>query len=81
MAETLTELQDQLTTLNRARAKGIRSISYQANGILRTTEFRSDTELREAQNDLQRRIAAMQGGGSRTVKISSSKGLDHGDEL
>jgi hypothetical protein len=81
VAESLAELQDQLIALNRARAKGIRSITYQANGVQRITEFRSDTELREAQNDLQRRIAAMQGGASRTIKISSSKGLNNGDEL
>ena len=56
-------------------------MSYMAKGVTRTVEYRSDTEMREAQNDLQRRIAAMQGGGSRTIKISSSKGLNNGDEL
>jgi hypothetical protein len=81
MAETLAELQDQSIALNRARANGVRSIVYEANGVKRSTEFRSDSELREAQNDLQRRIEAMQGGGGRTIKISSSKGLNNGDEL
>jgi hypothetical protein len=80
MAETLDELQAQLIALNRARAKGVRSIVYETNGVKRSTEFRSDTELREAQNDLQRRIAALSGNTNRTVTISSSKGLDHHDE-
>ncbi len=81
MAESLADLQAQLIELNAARARGVRQISYTANNSTRVVEYKSDTELREAQNDLQRRIAAMQGGGSRTIKISSSKGLNNGDEL
>jgi hypothetical protein len=80
MAEDLADLQAQLIGLNKARAKGIRSISYSSNGVNRVVEFRSDTEMREAQNDLMRRIAALQGNTNRTIKISSSKGLDHHDE-
>jgi hypothetical protein len=76
MAEDLADLQQQLVTLNKARAKGIRTITYLANGVTRTTEFKSDTELREAQNDLIRRITALQGNASRTVRIASSKGFD-----
>jgi hypothetical protein len=80
MVELLADLQDQLVKLNRARASGTRSISYVANGTSRTVEFRSDIEMQGAQNDLMKRISAMQGNASRTIKISSSKGLDHHDE-
>ncbi len=76
MTETVAALQAQLETLNAARARGVRSISYMANGAQRTAEYRSDTEMREAQNDLMRRIAALQGLAPRTIKVASSKGLD-----
>jgi hypothetical protein len=76
--ESLADLQAQLIGLNQARAKGVRSISYTGNGITRTVEYKSDSEMREAQNDLQRRIAALSGNTNRTIRISTSKGLDHG---
>lgn len=74
--ETLAELQDQLIALNRARAKGVRSISYLGNGITRTVEYKSDSEMQGAQNDLMRRITALQGATNRTIKVAASKGLD-----
>lgn len=80
MADDLATLQAQLDGLNKARAKGIRSIEYASpNGVSRRVEYRSDSEMNGAQLDLQRRIAALTGGTSRTVKISSSKGLSNGD--
>ena len=74
--EILAELQDQLIALNRARAKGVRSISYLGNGITRTVEYKSDSEMQGAQNDLMRRITALQGATNRTIKVAASKGLD-----
>ena len=74
--ETLAELQGQLIALNRARAKGVRSITYLGNGVTRTVEYKSDFEMQGAQNDLMRRIAALQGATNRTIKVAASKGLD-----
>jgi hypothetical protein len=74
MPETLAELEAQLAALNRARAGGLRQISYQTNGVQRSLEFRTDRELESAQNDLLRRI---NGVGDRMIKIASSKGLEH----
>jgi hypothetical protein len=77
MAESLAELQGQLIELNRARARGVRQITYTANNATRVVEYKSDTEMREAQNDLLRRITALQNSNaSRTVRIASSKGFD-----
>ena len=78
--ETVADLQAQLVTLNHARANGARQITYMANGATRIVEYKSDTEMREAQNDLQRRIALLQGLAPRTIKVSSSKGLEHDHE-
>ena len=61
--------------LNRARASGTRSMTYTGNGVTRTVEYRSDQEMQAAQLDLQRRIAALSGATSRTVRVSTSKGL------
>jgi hypothetical protein len=80
MAETVAELQTQLEKLNRARALGVRTITYMTNGATRTVEYKSDTEMREAQNDLRRRIVELTGGVRRTIHIASSKGLDHDHE-
>jgi hypothetical protein len=41
MTETVEELQAQLVVLNKARASGARSISYSANGVQRSIEYRS----------------------------------------
>jgi hypothetical protein len=80
MPDTLTTLQAQLDALNAARAKGVKSVSYTANGTQRVAEFKSDIEMNAAVQDLQRRIAALTSGSQRTIKISSSKGLDHEHE-
>jgi uncharacterized membrane-anchored protein len=77
VAESLEELQAALAALNKARASGISVVSYLANGVSRSVTYKHDAEMREAQNDLMRRIAAFQGNTSRTIKISASKGLDH----
>lgn len=76
MPETLFELQAQLVALNAARAGGVSIVSYSANGVSRSASYKSDIEMREAQNDLQRRIAALSGNSNRTIKISSGKGFD-----
>jgi hypothetical protein len=76
MTETLEELQAQLVALNKARASGARTISYSANGVQRSIEYRSDIEMRNAQWDPQQRIAALQAGGPRrTVLVATNKGL------
>jgi hypothetical protein len=77
MVETLEDLQAALVALNKARASGLSVVSYLANGVSRSVTYKHDAEMREAQNDLMRRIAALQGNGNRTIKISASKGLDH----
>ncbi len=80
MTETVADLQAQLVLLNAARANGAREITYMANGATRTVIYKSDTEMREAQNDLTRRIALLQGIFPRTIKVASSKGFEHGHE-
>jgi hypothetical protein len=76
MSETVEELQAQLVVLNKARASGVRTVSYQANGVNRSVEYRSDIEMRNAQWDLQQRISALQAGAPRrTVLVATNKGL------
>lgn len=76
MTETVEELQAQLIALNKSRANGVTSTSYEANGVRRTVSWKSDIEMRGAQMDLQQRIAALQAGGfQRTVVISTNKGF------
>ncbi len=76
MTETIEELQAQLIALNKARANGVTSTSYEANGVRRTVNWKSDIEMRNAQWDLQQRIAALQAGGARrTVLVATNKGL------
>lgn len=76
MAETLETLRIALDKLNAARAHGTKSVSYVANGVQRVVEYKSDMEMNAAAQDIQRRIAALSGGAPRTIKLSSSKGLD-----
>jgi hypothetical protein len=76
MTETVASLSAQLETLNAARASGARTVSYSANGVSRSVEYRSDIEMRNAQWDLQQRIAALQAGcPRRTVLVAPNKGV------
>jgi len=76
MTETVEELQAQLIALNKARASGVTTASYVANGVSRSVTWKSDVEMRNAQMDLQQRIAALQAGAPRrTVLINTNKGL------
>ena len=76
MTETLDDLQAQLVTLNKARASGVTSVTYSANGVSRLVTWKSDIEMRNAQWDLQQRIAALQSGcPRRTVLVATNKGL------
>ena len=68
---TLATLQTQLANLREVRASGRRSVAYQ-NGRV---EFRSDEELAAAIADIERRIAALQGGRPHTIVVYTSKGL------
>jgi hypothetical protein len=76
MTETVEELQAQLVALNKARASGVTSTVYEANGTRRTVTYKSDIEMRNAQWDLQQRIAAPQTDGTRrTVLVATNKGF------
>jgi hypothetical protein len=76
MTETVASLSAQLETLNAARAAGVTTISYVANGVSRSITYKSDIEMRNAQWDLQQRIAALQTDGTRrTVLVAPNKGL------
>jgi hypothetical protein len=75
MADDLASLQSALDKLNAARARGVRQISYSSNGVSRLVEYKSDAEMNAAAQDLQRRIAAMTGGGGRVTYVGTSKGL------
>jgi hypothetical protein len=72
---TVDELTIQLDKLRKARASGILTVAYVGNGISRSVTHKSDREMQTAIQDLERRIAALQGGGNRTIRVSSSKGL------
>lgn len=77
--ETLDDLQQQLIKLNRARASGMLSVEYTANGINRKVAFKTDREMQTAQLDLQRRIVVLSGNlDVRTIRIEGSKGLREG---
>ncbi len=75
MPETVADLTAQLVAPNQARASGARTVTYSANGVQRSLEYRSDIELRNAQWDLQQRIMALQGRSERTVRIATNKGF------
>ena len=81
MAESLAELQDQLIALNRARAKGIRSISV--SGERSHVDNRLSLAIPNCARLKTTFNAELQPCGAtagRTIKIASSKGLDHHDE-
>ena len=80
MADNLTTLQSQLDKLNAARATGMLSVEYLANGVSRKISYKTDREMNAAVQDLQRRIAALQGNTSRTVVVTTSKGLGDRDD-
>ncbi len=72
----LASLQAQLAALNGARAKGVSVVTYSSPaGGTRSVTYKSDREMNAAAQDLQRRIAAMSGGGRRVTYVDSSKGL------
>ena len=82
MVDTVESLQAQLDKLNAARAQGVSVVSFTSGtGSTRSVTYKSDIEMNAAAQDLQRRIAALQGDGRRTIKISTSKGLDDGEEF
>lgn len=74
MAETLDGLQADLEKLRKARVDGVRRVTFRSGESERTVEFRGDEELAAAARDIERRIAAMQGG-ARIIKITASKGM------
>lgn len=68
---TLADLEAQLATLRKHRANGIRSVEYAGHRV----EYKTDSEMAAAIADVERQIAALQGGRVTTVLIHSSKGL------
>jgi hypothetical protein len=79
MPESADDLLLQLDKLRKARASGILTVTYLGNGTSRSVTWKSDRELNAAIQDLERRIAAMQSGNNRTIRVSSSKGLGERD--
>jgi hypothetical protein len=76
MTETVADLQAQLETLNAARASGVTTTSYEANGVRRLVTWKSDIEMRNAQWDLMQRIAALQTDEPRRrVLVATTKGF------
>ena len=72
-ASELGSLRDALV---RARAVSQRRITYTANGVERTVEFRNDAEMRVALADIERRLGAAEGRSSvNVVNITSQKGF------
>jgi hypothetical protein len=71
MATPLSDLQDRLDRLRKARASGVSSSTHGDT----TTAFKSDIELAAAIADLERQIAGLAGKPVRTVYFSTSKGI------
>jgi hypothetical protein len=73
MTDTLSNLEADLAALRKVRAMGAKVVRYRDG---RSTEFRSDTELAAAIDDLLRRVAALSSPGPiATVRFATSKGL------
>ena len=76
MSLTASELSALRDLLVRARATSKRRISYIANGVERTVEFRNDAEFRIALADIERRLNAVEGRSSvNVVSLRSEKGF------
>jgi hypothetical protein len=60
-ADDLNSLRNARNALLSARSEGVRHTTYEANGVKREIEWRSDVELRQALGDIEQRIAALQG--------------------
>jgi hypothetical protein len=71
----LANLQGQLEKLRKARAAGVRKVSYGNGPVSREVEYRSDSELAAAIADLEKQIAGVQGRRITRVRVTSSKGL------
>jgi hypothetical protein len=74
MAEPIAEMRTHLSALLAARSNGARRMTYTANGVERTVEYRTDSELRTAIADLENRIAQGEGRSARVHIITSHKG-------
>ncbi|MCC3245087.1 hypothetical protein LG047_07110 [Methylocystis sp. WRRC1] len=71
----LATLQARLNDLLALRYGGEAEIETRTLDASERVRFRSDTELARAIADVERRIAELNGGGSRIIKLSPSKGL------
>ena len=71
-ASELGDLRDKLV---RARASAERRVEYQANGVTRIVEFKSDSELRTALANIEARLGRVEGRSSvNVVALRSEKG-------
>ena len=72
---TLADLQDYRGKLVKARSSGLARVSVQSPATRREMEFRSDAELAAALADVDRQIAALNGGSVvQVVNIRNSRG-------
>ncbi len=69
-------LEMQLAALRKARASGASRVAYGSAENRREIAFKTDAEMAAAIADLERRLAEKRGGGSRIVRIASSKGFE-----
>lgn len=75
MMTAIDDLQRQLDNLRRLRATGTHRIEREGAGVREAVMYRTDAELAAAIADLEKRIATASGGGARTIRFQTSKGL------
>lgn len=59
-----------------ARWAGTLSVSYQGNGVTRTVQYKSDSDMAAAAADLKRRIAAVEGTVAKNVVLRGVRGWE-----
>jgi hypothetical protein len=73
----LQTLEKRLAELQSIRDKGVKGYRFASGDMERSLDFRSDTELRTAIVDLERRIARMKGAAPvATIHLTTSKGIE-----
>jgi uncharacterized protein YcbX len=71
------DLNAQLVALQSARWSGTLSVSYLANGVTRTIQYKSDAQMAAAIADLERRIDELQGVGRvRNIVVRGRRGWE-----
>ncbi len=67
-ADELERLRDEIV---RARARGVRSVTYEGRAI----NYSTDSEMAAALADIERRLRSARKGQVRTIRFASSKGI------